>query len=116
MIIKDTAFGGTNWGPCEVQASRYVQGGIAIRLVSKSGEPLTTVTVNLPDTPPAEGAFWLKSWGENSGLLVLLASLALIEFKDSIRTVDMNAYGSQAIETYPLGELKDLIDAEMASW
>lgn len=107
MIIKDTAFGGANWGPCEMQVSRYVAGGIALRLVTESGEPLTTVSVWV-DTPPADGCFWLKSWGENSGLMELLGSKGLVEYTG--RVYEVNRWGSQAIETRPKGELKDLID------
>lgn len=112
MIIRETKFNGQNWGVSEVQASRYAAGGIALRLVDISeGEVLTVMTVKM-DREPADGCFWLKSWGENTGLAQLLGSLGLVEYTGEV----CHSGYVQAIETKPKGELKDLIEAEMATW
>lgn len=118
MIIEDVELNGINYGNALVSVGWYGNtGAMAIRLIlAETREPLTTVTVNLPATPPREGSFWLRSWGENTGLLLLLGMKGLIEFEDPIRAVDINGYGSQALEVKPKGELKDFIDKEVEKW
>jgi hypothetical protein len=118
VIIQNLTLMGHNYGSATVKIGRYDSGGgVAIQLVdAQTGEPLTTATVNLPNTPPAEGHFWLKTWGENEGLLIALGAAGAIEFDEKIRTVDVNAYGSQAIEAKPKGMLKFEIEREMATW
>jgi hypothetical protein len=119
VIIKDLELQGVNYGDARVTVGRYdTTKTLALALViDATGEPLTKITVNLPQTPPQEGYFWLKSWGENEGLLITLGFHGLIEFDpDHIRTVEMNAYGSLALEVKPKGELKEYIEAEVAKW
>lgn len=117
MIIKNLEIRGVNYGDAEVKVGRYVEGGVAIQLVdADDGQPVITATVNLPNHPPLDGHFWLKTWGENEGLLVALGAAGVIEFDEQIRTVDVNDYGSQAIEAKPKGMLKFLVDQEVATW
>lgn len=116
IIIKDMELNGHNYGDAEVKVGRYERGGVAIQLVeAESGMPLTKVTTYLPEKP-VEGAFWLKSYGENVGMVLRLGMEGLIEFLPHIRTVDVSGHGDLAIETLPKGELKTMIDAEMAKW
>lgn len=114
--ISDVVLGGHNYGDGFIEASRYRAGGVALRIVGEDGLPITIISVWLSE-PPQEGHFWLKTWGENEGLLVLLSMNNLIEFaEDKIRSIEVNDYGSMAFETKPKGELKTLIDEEIASW
>lgn len=118
MIIKDMELRGVNYGDVQIKVGRYdTTRGLALSLViAETGEPLTKITVNLPQTPPKEGYFWLKTWAENEGLLIALGFHGLIEFDQEIRTIDMNGHGTLAIETKPKGELKEYIEAEVAKW
>lgn len=118
MIIRDLELRGVNYGDARVQVGRYDStGGLALALAdAETGEPLTKITVNLPNDPPQEGHFWIKAWGENEGLLITLGFHGLIEFDEKIRTVEVNQHGSQAIEAKPKGELKDYIEQEVAKW
>lgn len=112
--IKNVVLRGRNYGDGLIEASRYNAGGVALRIVgAETREPLTILTVWL-HVPPIEGAFWLKTWGENDGVMELLGKAGLTEYTGTV--VDVNDYGSVALETKPKGELKDLIDAEVASW
>lgn len=57
------------------EVGTYAESGrVAIRLVC-NGEPLCTVTVNLPDFDPVPGAVFVKNWSENEGLLAELVRL-----------------------------------------
>lgn len=112
--IKNVVLSGHNYGDGLIEASRYRAGGVALRVVDAvTHEPLTILTVWL-HVPPTEGAFWLKTWGENDGVMELLGKAGLTEYTGTV--AEVNAYGSMALETKPKGELKTLIDEEVASW
>lgn len=59
IVIKDDKFGGT------VKFSRYVDGGQIAMFIMGEIEPICKVTINIPDTPPADGCIWVKPWSEN---------------------------------------------------
>lgn len=114
IVVKDVTLNGVNWGDALLQASRYFEGDIALRLYDwEMGEVLTIITVNLPGSPLAEGCFWLKSWGENEGLAIFLGKAGLVEYTGKVLDVSRWA---QAIETRPKGELATLIEEEKKSW
>jgi hypothetical protein len=111
--IEHTELGGKDYGPSIVRVGRYsVDGSLAIALaLADTGEPLTKVTVWL-ETKPAEGCFWLQSWGANDGMALLLGRLGLVEYTGEVCQLGY----VHAIEARPKGELKELIETEMAAW
>lgn len=57
---------------------KYKDDSVAIVGYSwKTGEPLFTASVWLPD-PPAEGCVWLKGWEENEGIPQALVERGIV--------------------------------------
>lgn len=53
----------------------YSNGRLAIRAIDcDTGEPIATLTVNLPDVPLAPDEVLIKDYGENEGALSLSGS------------------------------------------
>lgn len=114
ILVKNVTLNGVNWGDAYLQSSRYQHGDIALRLYDwEMGEVLTTITVNLVHSPPADGCFWIKSWGENEGLAMFLGKTGLVEYTGEVQKVSQYA---EAIEARPRGLLADLIEEEKKSW
>lgn len=82
-MLPDVTFGGTEWGWAALVTEEYREGGnLAIQLFiidDLQPEPLAVVTVNFPDTPPAEGCVWVKNYSENSGILEYLVGQGILE-------------------------------------
>jgi hypothetical protein len=57
---------------------RYANKRLAIRAVNRDGEPLATLTVNLPEIELAPGEIIIKDWSENEGALETLDRAGLI--------------------------------------
>lgn len=56
----------TEFGKVEVVLREYSNGRTAIQLIDPmDGEPITTLTVNLPEEPLKPGEFFIKGWSEN---------------------------------------------------
>lgn len=71
--------------------SRYQEGDhTAITLVNEdTGEPLTKVTVNLPDNPPPDRQHvWTKGWAENIGIPRACEKAGLFELLPSYHHID----------------------------
>lgn len=82
MLIRSITLAGHTWSNVTVQFDRYVRGGAeSIELWITEDlypEPLAVATVNLPDSPPAEGCVWIKDWSENDGMLDALTQAGVI--------------------------------------
>lgn len=62
------------------RTSTYANNGITeLSLETPQGEPVTTVTVNLPGTRPDPGCILVKDYSENEGLLAELVTAGLLE-------------------------------------
>ena len=73
---------------------QYSNGRLALQFIlAETGEPMAVATVNLPDEPLADGETFIKSYGENEGMVEALADLRMIE-----RTGRFVASGFVAIE------------------
>ena len=66
---------------CVVQAERYASTGhTALSLYdAKSGEPVATATINLPDIPLSPNQVFIKDYSENEGMLAALEKAGIIE-------------------------------------
>ena len=54
---------------CQVKVSKYDNFRTALRLVTLSGEPMCTATVNLPDRDLEINEVFIKDYSENEGVL-----------------------------------------------
>jgi hypothetical protein len=59
-------------------SGRYQNGRLAIRAVNRDGEPIATLTVNLPEVQLSEDEVLIKDWSENEGALATLLAAELI--------------------------------------
>lgn len=60
-------------------SGRYQNGRLAIKAVNGDGEPVATLTVNIPEVELAEGQIIVKDWSENEGAFSTLIHAGLIE-------------------------------------
>lgn len=61
-----------------LRMGKYHDGSIAVRgFHPKTGEPLYTASVCLPDKPQ-DGCIWVKNWSENDGVLEALIKAGAI--------------------------------------
>lgn len=70
-----------------IEAGRYHDGSLALRLVTEIGEPAGVATVCLShlDEKPSEGNVFIKDWSENEGFLSALQKEGIVG--DKIREV-----------------------------
>ena len=60
---------------CHVVQGQYSNGRIALRIVSLSGEPLATATINMPEVGGMKPDYVIiKDYSENEGMLDWLVS------------------------------------------
>lgn len=72
---------------CRTEWHQYQSGAPALRLVVDGdasdevldGEPVTTVTVNVPGRLPAPGEVFIKDWSEHKGIVEALVEAGIIE-------------------------------------
>lgn len=58
---------------CELQRLEYAGGRTALVLIdARDGEPVATVTVNLPDQPLGPNEVFVKDWNENDGMVAAM--------------------------------------------
>lgn len=65
------SFHSARWGKVEVYATTYLSasGPLAIMLQDSDGEPLATLSVNMPDSKNLPtNCFYMKDWSENEAL------------------------------------------------
>jgi hypothetical protein len=63
---------------------KYSNGRLAIRQLSQDGDPVATLTVNLPELDLEERQVFIKSYSENEGLLEDPKELGLVEVVDTV--------------------------------
>jgi hypothetical protein len=104
VIPRLDAFG-EEWRDVQMDKGAYWDGGVAIRLFSSDGELLSIPTVNLKDEyghSPAPGAFFLKGYTENEGLVDELVRRGVVERTG--RRVEFGPYDAFAEECRFVGE------------
>ena len=75
---------------CRLIGSRYIDNDApAVRVVSEMGEPMASLTVNMPPHIPSEGEIFVKAWSENERLADTLRDTVF--FEDTGRRVS-NGY------------------------
>lgn len=70
------------WAPHQeltLVGGSYTNGRLAIRAVNQDGEPIATLTVNIPEIELSEGQVIIKDWSENEGALVTLEAAGLVQ-------------------------------------
>lgn len=78
----------TDYGEVNVVLGKYAEGSLAVSLVSKSGEPIATLSVWFPESkelPPSH--FYLKDWSENHEIAVDAIAGGLIRMVPEIACV-----------------------------
>ena len=60
-------------------SGRYQNGRLAIKATNSDGEPIATLTVNMPEIELTEGQVIIKDWSENEGAMVTLRRAGLID-------------------------------------
>jgi len=100
--LKKLTFNGRDWKNVTLEGARYsTNEEIAILSYIDEGygnEPLTTITVNLDELgqTPRPGAFFVKNWGENSGIAEGLENAGVM--KPTGRRISVNDWNSEAVE------------------
>lgn len=63
-----------------IEAGRYHDGSLALRLLTDTGEPASIATICLShlDIKPADGNVFIKDWSENEGMLSGLIAAGII--------------------------------------
>jgi hypothetical protein len=77
----------TRWfGTARVVTGTYRNGGLAVEIVDDSGEPIATLSVNMPERAHllGENEFFAKTWSENREIAE--EALASGHFLDTGRT------------------------------
>jgi hypothetical protein len=64
---------------CTFKWGKYSSGQTELQLVSERGEPMMTVTSNMPDSNVPEGCIVIKDYSENKGIRSELVRLGVIE-------------------------------------
>jgi len=74
------------FGTAHVVTGTYRNGGLAVELVDDSGEPIATLSVNMPEGAHllGENEFFAKTWSENGAIAE--EALASGHFLDTGRT------------------------------
>lgn len=68
--------------PAMIKIGRYSNNRTALQLVSSTGEPLLTATVNLPNQELPENQVFIKNYSENTGILAVLQEKNIISLVD----------------------------------
>lgn len=74
--MKTVNFLGTE---CTIAKEEYVNGGIALQLVTSDGEEFTDATIYLRDVKLSENEVIIKSYSENEGLLEILVAAGIVK-------------------------------------
>ena len=77
MNTFDIRFVRTKYKGCSFHTARYSEGGNLYIGITRKGEPIADVTVNIGALPPGQIA--VKNYSENAGLLEQLEQLGLVE-------------------------------------
>lgn len=65
---------------CKITKAQYANNRTALQLVdSKTGEPIATATVNIPDKHLEENEIFIKNYSENEGMLLALIKAGIVE-------------------------------------
>lgn len=71
---------------------RYQNGRIALRYHDEMGQPVATITTNIPTQPLDEGEVIVKNWTENEGILDYLVDEEILSEPDRhVRTGHVEA-------------------------
>lgn len=62
-----------------IDVAQYQNKRMALRLISPEGEPISSITVNLPDAPMSADEVAIKDHSENEGMLAWLRTTGLVE-------------------------------------
>lgn len=54
----------SQFGECDVLETKYASGGTAV-VIRQQGEPIATLSVNIPEAPLKPRMFHAKGWSEN---------------------------------------------------
>ncbi|HEX5093453.1 MAG TPA: hypothetical protein VFV84_12275 [Burkholderiales bacterium] len=66
-----------------LRLSAYGNGNLAVEAVAADGEPVATLSVNMPPYEPLpEGVFFLKTWSENERIAAAFLASGLVERVD----------------------------------
>jgi len=64
----------------------YANKRMAIRALNSEGEPVATLTVNIPERPLDSSTVFIKDWNANEGALETLLKAGLIEPTNSFQS------------------------------
>ena len=79
LLIADLTIGDYSYGDCILEGDRYETGAAALTLSRVNGAPVATVTVNITHTSNSSStAFYVKDYGENSGIAAALETRVII--------------------------------------
>lgn len=77
----------SKYGECHLVTGQYGNGRLALQIVSKIGEPIAKLTVNLPNEHLEEGEFFVKGWSENE--VIISDVLASGIFEDTGKRISL---------------------------
>lgn len=83
ILVPSASYGGHDYGDCRLSIEEYaVDGSPALILETVDGSPVATVTVNVSGygmMRSEDAAFFVKDYGENSGIAAMLEDRGIIE-------------------------------------
>lgn len=85
-----------DWPDVAVLTGRYENDDLAVVLTCEDGEPLTRVSVNVPNEHPAPGCVFIRDYSENAGLADALVAVGVVE--PTGRTILLPPYDSRVVE------------------
>lgn len=72
----------------------YAGDRLALELISDFGEPVSKITVNVPEEPLGEGEILVKTWGENERMIEFVLNNGIA--RDTGRRVHLGAFDAVA--------------------
>jgi hypothetical protein len=84
---------------CVPEVAFYGNGRAAIKYHARDGEPMGTLTVNLPDAELGEDEIAVKTWSENECLAEAVLGTASVKatiFEDTGRRIPTDGHGCEA--------------------